>query len=52
MEARAKNKKMQDINLKITDRNGAIHEVLAPTDMSMNLMRLDVIKEIISLERL
>lgn len=31
---------MQDINLKITDRNGAIHEVLAPTDMSMNLMEV------------
>lgn len=31
---------MQDINLKITDRNGEIHEVVAPTDMSMNLMEV------------
>ncbi|MGA9213485.1 ferredoxin [Kaistella sp.] len=31
---------MQDINLKITDRNGDIHEVVAPTDMSMNLMEV------------
>lgn len=31
---------MQDINLKITDRNGDTHEVIAPTDMSMNLMEV------------
>ena len=31
---------MQDINLKITDRNGETHEVVAPTDMSMNLMEV------------
>src|SRR5690606_16646990 len=31
---------MQDITLKITDRNGDIHEVVAPTDMSMNLMEV------------
>ena len=31
---------MQDINLKITDRNGVTHEVIAPTDMSMNLMEV------------
>lgn len=31
---------MQDINLKITDREGAVHEVIAPTDMSMNLMEV------------
>lgn len=31
---------MQDINLKITDRNGVLHEVIAPTDMSMNLMEV------------
>ena len=31
---------MQDINLKITDRNGDMHEVVAPTDMSMNLMEV------------
>lgn len=29
-----------DINLKITDRNGTLHEVVAPTDMSMNLMEV------------
>lgn len=31
---------MQDINLKITDREGNVHEVIAPTDMSMNLMEV------------
>ena len=31
---------MQDINLKITDRNGETHEIVAPTDMSMNLMEV------------
>lgn len=31
---------MQDINLKITDRNGTLHEVVVPTDMSMNLMEV------------
>lgn len=31
---------MQDINLKITDREGTVHEVIAPTDMSMNLMEV------------
>jgi ferredoxin len=31
---------MQDINLKITDRSGVVHEILAPTDMSMNLMEV------------
>lgn len=30
----------QDITIKITDRNGVSHEVLAPTDMAMNLMEL------------
>lgn len=29
-----------DINLKITDRKGQLHEVIAPTDMSMNLMEV------------
>lgn len=29
-----------DINLKITDRNGVTHDVAAPTDMSMNLMEV------------
>ena len=31
---------MQDITIKITDRDGVIHEVVAPTDMAMNLMKL------------
>jgi 2Fe-2S ferredoxin len=30
----------QDVNLFITDRNGVKHEVLAPTDMNMNVMEL------------
>lgn len=29
-----------DVNLKITDRDGTLHEVIAPTDMSMNLMEV------------
>ena len=28
----------QDITIKITDREGVSHQVLAPTDMAMNLM--------------
>lgn len=31
---------MQDINIKITDRGGSTHEIMAPTDMSMNLMEV------------
>ena len=31
---------MQDIQLKITDRNGVTHEVIAPTDIAMNLMEV------------
>lgn len=30
----------QDINIKITDRDGVVHEVVAPTDMAMNLMEV------------
>ncbi|HEX9981291.1 MAG TPA: ferredoxin [Flavobacterium sp.] len=30
----------QDVNIKIIDRDGATHEVSAPTDMSMNIMEL------------
>jgi 2Fe-2S ferredoxin len=30
----------QDITIKITDRNGVAHEVLAPTDMNLNIMEL------------
>ena len=31
---------MIDIKIRITDREGATHNVLAPTDMAMNLMEL------------
>lgn len=31
---------MSDINIKIIDREGVTHEVLAPTDMAMNLMEV------------
>ncbi len=31
---------MPDIKIKIKDREGVIHEVLAPTDMAMNLMEV------------
>jgi 2Fe-2S ferredoxin len=31
---------MQDIKIKITDRDGVVHEVDAPIDMNMNLMEL------------
>ena len=30
----------QDINIIITDREGTIHKILAPTDMAMNLMEV------------
>ncbi|QEE49080.1 2Fe-2S iron-sulfur cluster binding domain-containing protein [Flavobacterium alkalisoli] len=31
---------MADVTIKIKDRDGVMHEVQAPTDMSMNLMEL------------
>ncbi|GAA3634226.1 2Fe-2S iron-sulfur cluster-binding protein [Flavivirga jejuensis] len=31
---------MVDINIKITDREGTQHSILAPTDMAMNLMEV------------
>ena len=31
---------MKDITIKITDREGVLHEILAPTDMAMNLMEV------------
>lgn len=31
---------MSDITIKITDREGVEHEILAPTDMAMNLMEV------------
>lgn len=34
------NKMEQDVNIKITDRDGVIHDVVAPTDMAMNLMEV------------
>jgi len=30
----------QDVTLKITDREGVLHEIEAPTDMAMNLMEV------------
>ena len=30
----------QDVTIKITDRGGVTHDVLAPTDMAMNLMEV------------
>ncbi|CAA0150658.1 2Fe-2S iron-sulfur cluster-binding protein [Tenacibaculum maritimum] len=29
-----------DINIKITDRDGVTHDIVAPTDMAMNLMEV------------
>ena len=31
---------MVDVNISIKDRDGVIHKVIAPTDMSMNLMEV------------
>jgi 2Fe-2S ferredoxin len=31
---------MSDINIKITDREGVVHDIEAPTDMAMNLMEV------------
>jgi len=31
---------MSDINIKITDREGVTHEIVAPTDMAMNMMEI------------
>lgn len=31
---------MSDVNIKITDRDGEIHSIEAPTDMAMNLMEV------------
>ena len=31
---------MSDVNIKITDREGVIHKILAPTDMAMNIMEI------------
>ena len=31
---------MQDVNIKITDRDGVTHDIVAPTDMAMNLMEV------------
>ena len=30
----------KDVTIKVTDRDGVVHEVLAPTDMAMNIMEL------------
>ncbi len=31
---------MSDINITIVDREGVVHELVAPTDMNMNLMEV------------
>lgn len=31
---------MSDVTIKITDREGVLHEIQAPTDMNMNIMEL------------
>lgn len=31
---------MSDITIKIKDREGVVHELIAPTDMGMNIMEL------------
>lgn len=31
---------MADVNIKITDRDGVKHDIVAPTDMAMNLMEI------------
>jgi len=31
---------MKDVTIHITDREGVVHEILAPTDMNMNLMEV------------
>ena len=31
---------MTDITIKITNREGVLHEIIAPTDMAMNLMEV------------
>ncbi|MFK7810028.1 MAG: 2Fe-2S iron-sulfur cluster-binding protein [Saprospiraceae bacterium] len=31
---------MSDIKIKVTDREGQVHELEAPTDMNMNLMEI------------
>ena len=31
---------MSDVNIKITDREGVTHDILAPTDMAMNMMEI------------
>jgi len=30
----------QDVNIKITDREGVVHEIQAPTDMAMTIMEV------------
>ncbi len=31
---------MIDVNITVTDREGAVHNIVAPTDMAMNLMEV------------
>lgn len=39
-EGHAQKSTMQDITLTITDRDGVVHTIQAPTDMNMNLMEV------------
>lgn len=39
-EGNAQKKIMTDITIYITDRDGTEHEIIAPTDMNMNLMEV------------
>ena len=31
---------MSDVKIKIKDRDGVVHDILAPTDMAMNIMEV------------
>lgn len=31
---------MSDVNIKVKDRDGVMHDLIAPTDMAMNLMEV------------
>lgn len=39
---------MTDVKIKITDRDGVMHEIDAPTDMNMNLMEVVKAYELVS----
>lgn len=37
---------MCDVNIIVTDREGVVHKIVAPTDMSMNLMEVFKVYEL------